>query len=177
MRQYNQQVDEWLRVPVEQDTPFSGPVLPPSGTASGSPVICMWDGATQHGSHSARGVVLMTRGRDTLMARGGQFPCIDDPVVVEVLALREAVWWCLENGFTEVCFEGDAKVIIDKIIRAEIGDTRMGAILEEIVSCFALHPGFSVWFVGRRNNRVAHMVARQALSLSPTAGRLFDFQT
>ncbi|CAL1367109.1 unnamed protein product [Linum trigynum] len=86
----------------------------------------MWDGVTQSGSHSAGGMVLMTPAREILLANGVQFSCIADPMVVELLVLREAVCWCLDRGFTEVSFEGDAKVIIDKINRGKTGDNQMG---------------------------------------------------
>ncbi|CAL1354845.1 unnamed protein product [Linum trigynum] len=102
---------------------------------------------------------------------------IDDPMVVELLDLREAVLWCISHGFTDMRFEGDAKVVIDKILGADTSDSRMGAILEEIVQFVASSPGFSVRFVGRHSNRVAHLVARKALFLYPTTSRLFDFQS
>ncbi|CAL1385231.1 unnamed protein product [Linum trigynum] len=137
----------------------------------------MWDGATRSGSHSAGGLVLMTPARDILMAKGVQFPWFDDPLVVELIALCEAVLWCLALGFTAISFEGDAKVIIDKINQADTRDNRLGAILEELVQYFASNPGFSVRFVGRRGNRVAHSVARKVLSLYPTMSRFFDFRT
>ncbi|CAL1384739.1 unnamed protein product [Linum trigynum] len=176
MRQYHQQLAEWARLPAD---PGMGPVNPcPSrlNPVRSTSIVCMWDGATRRGSHSAGGIVVMTSAREILGVVGVQFQCIDDPLVVEVLALREALWWCLEHGFPMVQFEGDAKVVIDKINRAETGDIRMGAVLEEVVSCFASRTGFSVRFVGRRNNRVAHVVARKALSLLPSACRVFDFQ-
>ncbi|CAL1396881.1 unnamed protein product [Linum trigynum] len=112
-----------------------------------------------------------------LLARGVQFSQMDDPVVVELLVLREAIIWCLEQGLSEVRFEGDAKVIIDKINQADTRDSRLGTVLEEIAHSFRTQPGFSVRFVGRENNRVAHLVARKALSLYPTMSRFFDFQT
>ncbi|CAL1392876.1 unnamed protein product [Linum trigynum] len=111
-----------------------------------------------------------------LCAAGVQFPYLDDPMVVELLTLREAVRWCLASGFLLMRFEGDAKVVIDKICRADVHDSRVGTILEEIMQIFRENPGFTVRFVGRENNRVAHMVARQALSLFPTTCRYFDFQ-
>ncbi|CAL1356986.1 unnamed protein product [Linum trigynum] len=176
MRQYNQQLDEWVRLPTDPIMAMGTPVPAFLNPVPPTAVICMWDGATRHGSHSAGGMVIMTSAREILRVKGVQFQCIDDPLVVEVLALREAIWRCLEQGFSTVLFEGDAKVVIDKINRAENGDSRMGAVLEEIVSYFAFHSGFSVRFVGRSHNRVAHMVARKALSLFPITCRVFDFQ-
>ncbi|CAL1403204.1 unnamed protein product [Linum trigynum] len=122
-------------------------------------------------------MVIMNQAEEIIFANGIQFRMIDDPVVVEVLALREAINWCRDHAFTEVRFEGDAKVVIDKILLADARDNQMGAILQEFIQCFACNPGFSVRFVGRHNNRVAHLVARKALSLYPSMSRVFDYQT
>ncbi|CAL1389956.1 unnamed protein product [Linum trigynum] len=178
MRQFLQQYEEWVRLPV--DTPGMAPVVPETDfpTQEGVPgLICGWDGATRRGSHSAGGVVLMGPNREIHMANGFQFPVIDDPLVVELLALREAVRWCLGQGLSCVQFEGDAKVVIDKIRRAEDRDGRVGTVLEEVLQYFDRTPGFSVRFIGRRVNRVAHLVARKALSLYPASSRYFDYQT
>ncbi|CAL1412862.1 unnamed protein product [Linum trigynum] len=137
----------------------------------------MWDGATKGGSHSAGGMVLFGPARTLLLDRGVQFDQMDDPAVVELLVLREAIIWCMEQGLSEVRFQGDAKVVIDKFNQADTRDSRLGAVLEEIGHYFRTQPGFSVRFVGRENNRVAHLVARKALSLYPTMSRFFDFQT
>ncbi|CAL1393166.1 unnamed protein product [Linum trigynum] len=175
MRQFTQPYEEWVRLPV--DKPFQAPAAADHQPDHvGLPVvICGWDGATRRGSHSAGGVVLMTPNRDILMATGVQFPVIDDPLVVELLVLREAVLWCMGHILYNVGFEGDAKVVIDKIKRVDTRDSRLGAILEEVLHYFACNPGFSVRFIGRRSNRLAHMVARKALSLYPTMSRYFDF--
>ncbi|CAL1401342.1 unnamed protein product [Linum trigynum] len=176
LRQYNQQYEEWVGLPVDRHprsavAPISQPVL-----AGGDRMVCMWDGATRRGSHAAGGFVLLTPNREVLMAGGVQFPGIDDPKVIEALALREAILWCQNQRLREVCFEGDAKVVIDKINQADASDSRIGAILAEIIHLLMVRPGFDVRFVGRGNNRVAHLVARKALSLYPTTSRSFDFQ-
>ncbi|CAL1353289.1 unnamed protein product [Linum trigynum] len=181
MRQFHQQYEEWVRLPLDKGpsvfnqirVPAGGPHLHPAGEDS---IVCMWDGTVRRGSHSAGGMVLLTPTREVLMAKGVQVPCVDDPRVAELLVLREAVWWCLESGLLGVRFEGDAKVLIDKINQKDARDDRVGAVLEELVQIFSSSPGFRVRFVGRRNNRVAHLVARKALSLYPTGSRFFDFQ-
>ncbi|CAL1397299.1 unnamed protein product [Linum trigynum] len=66
---------------------------------------------------------------------------MDEPAVVELLVLREAISWCLEFGLSEVRFEGDAKVIIDKINQSDTRDNRLGAVLEEIGHYFRAHHG------------------------------------
>ncbi|CAL1385078.1 unnamed protein product [Linum trigynum] len=136
----------------------------------------MWDGAVRSGSHSAGGLVLLTPDREVLLVKGVQFPWIEDPLMVELVTLREAVLWCQSFGWADITFEGDAKIIIDKINLREARDSPLGAVLDELIQIFAGNPGFSVRFVGRRSNRVAHLVARKALSLFPTMGLSFDFR-
>ncbi|CAL1382520.1 unnamed protein product [Linum trigynum] len=153
------------------------PRMQPAAQPGDFQVGCMWDGATKGGSHSAGGMVLLGPDRTLLLARGVQFPQLDDPMMVELLVLREAIVWCMEQGLAVVRFEGDAKVIIDRINQAIMRDSRLGAVLEEIGHYFRTQSSFSVRFVGRENNRVAHLVARKALSLYPTMSCFFDSQS
>ncbi|CAL1383175.1 unnamed protein product [Linum trigynum] len=176
MRQYSQQYEEWVGLPVDRGPPPRvSPPTQPALVGEGT-LVCMWDGATRRGSHSAGGFVVLSPTRAILVAEGIQFPGIDDAMVAEVLVLRDAIMWCRARGLMEVCFEGDAKVVIDKINHADASDSRIGAILAEIIHHLADCSGFSIIFVGRGSNRVAHLVARKALSLYPTASRFFDFQ-
>ncbi|CAL1396341.1 unnamed protein product [Linum trigynum] len=178
LRQYNQQVGEWLGLPREPQSPSSHLPDRPTVVVSGlGGPVCRWDGVVRRGSHSAGGMVLLNDVGTPLWAVGVQFPNLDDPMVVELLTLRKAVRWCLAHGFLVMRFEGDAKVVIDKICRADVRDSRVGTILEEMIQIFRENPGFTVRFVGRGDNRVAYKVARQTLSLFPTTCRYFDFQT
>ncbi|CAL1360158.1 unnamed protein product [Linum trigynum] len=165
------------RVIKDRATNADRPQVHPVGLDGPQETVCRWDGATKSGSHSAGGMVIMNQAGEIIFANGVQFRMIYDPLVVEVLALREAVNWCRDHAFTVVRFEGDAKVFINKILLADAKDNRMGAILQEVIQCFASNPGFSVRFVGWDNNRVAHLEARKALSLYPSMSRVFDYQT
>ncbi|CAL1413116.1 unnamed protein product [Linum trigynum] len=176
MRQFHQQCEEWERVPTDRMDLGQLPTVHSPGLLAGSSLVCMWDGATRAGSHSVGEMVLLDSHREVLRVQGVQFRAIDDPLVVEALVLREALLWCVANGLQDVRFEGDAKVIIDKINQAETRDSRIGMILEEIWQCMENQSGFSLGFVGRRNNRVAHAVARKTLSLYPSTCRSFNFQ-
>ncbi|CAL1413585.1 unnamed protein product [Linum trigynum] len=175
LRQFTQQVEEWARLPVEDRFPTPVVVEQGPGMVGSAAFVCTWDGATRRGSHSAGGMVLMTASSAVLRVAGVQFPAIDDHATVELIALREALLWCLGQGLASVRFEGDAKVVIDKIRRRDSRDSRLGAILEEVIKIFDSSPGFSVRFVGRHRNRVAHLVARKALALYPIMSRAFNF--
>ncbi|CAL1406945.1 unnamed protein product [Linum trigynum] len=120
-------------------------------------------------------MVVMDQSGMVLMAKGVQFAGIDDPLLAEILSLLEALLWYSGTGFDKMRFEGDAKTIIDKINQADTRDSRAGALLEEVLICLSNHSGFSVRFVGRRSNSVAHLVAKKALHLYPNASRFFDF--
>ncbi|CAL1397657.1 unnamed protein product [Linum trigynum] len=176
MRQFNQQYQEWINLP--GDRPHPRPPASsssPLGTTNAGSFICQWDGATRRGSHSAGGMVIRSSAGLVVGARGVQFGIIDDPLVVEMLTLRDAIHWCTEEGLTDVRFEGDAQVIVEKLTSSEVRDSRIGALLEEVLHCLSNQQGFSVQFVGRHNNRVAHLVARNTLLLYPSASRFFDF--
>ncbi|CAL1392026.1 unnamed protein product [Linum trigynum] len=176
MRQFHQQIQEWLSLPRDQTDRLGRPPAPTVVVDGAGTTICMWDGAVRLGSHAAGGMVILNSDRALILAKGVHFLFLDDPMMVEALVLWEAMGWCLANGFTVMRFEGDTQVVIEKILWRDVRDNQIRAILEEIVNLFASNRGFTVRFVGRRNNRVAHLVARQALSLFPTTCRLFDFQ-
>ncbi|CAL1409720.1 unnamed protein product [Linum trigynum] len=176
MRQFNQQVQEWISLPRDRLDQLPHPPASPLNSVGSNLAICMWDGAMRNGSHEVDGMVILNSDKAAILAKGIQFLVLDDPMIIEILVLREAIACCLECEFTAMRFEGDAQVIIEKILRNDVRDNRVGAILEEIVNSFAVNMGFNVRFVGRRNNRVAHLVARKALSLFPTTCRSFDFQ-
>ncbi|CAL1358535.1 unnamed protein product [Linum trigynum] len=176
LRQYHQQVREWDSLPREVEG-FS-PVRVTSDGPPGSQnhLICRWDGAVRLVSHSAGGMVLLSPDGAVVAARGVVFPEVDEPMLVEVLALREAILWCRGRGCVLVHFEGDAKVVVDILLLAQGSDSTASAIFREVLLYLAENVGFSVRFVGRSINRVAHLVvARKALSLYPIASRSFDF--
>ncbi|CAL1400038.1 unnamed protein product [Linum trigynum] len=82
---------------VGQAPQASLPVVQQLGPVGPNMVVCMWDGATRSGSHSVGGMVILNPARDILLAKGIQFSVIDDPVVVELLVLREVILWCLDH--------------------------------------------------------------------------------
>ncbi|CAL1412340.1 unnamed protein product [Linum trigynum] len=176
MCQFHQQYEEWVGLPVEKAPQPSVLLGDNMGLDVPRGVVCMWGGAVRPGSHLAGGIVLLSTDRELLLVKGVQFHLLEDPMAVELLVLREAFLWCLGNGFTNVQFEGDAKVIIDKINQGEARDNRVGDVLEEVLHYFRIHTGLRIRFVGRRSNRVAHLVARKALSLNPIMSRFFDYQ-
>ncbi|CAL1411126.1 unnamed protein product [Linum trigynum] len=101
MRQFHQQYEEWVGLSVDQPTRISCPVVQPGTQVVDSRLVCMWDGPTRRGSHSAGGMVLFDPGWTLLRAKGVQFAQIDEPLVVELLVLRETIIWYLEGDLSD----------------------------------------------------------------------------
>ncbi|CAL1402301.1 unnamed protein product [Linum trigynum] len=91
MHQFHQRYDEWVSLPVDRLPQPSIPLINHFAPEEANMLVCMWDGATRSGSHSAGGMVIMSPARNVLMASGIQISLIDDPMVVELLVLRVAI--------------------------------------------------------------------------------------
>ncbi|CAL1372559.1 unnamed protein product [Linum trigynum] len=131
-------------------------------------VVCHFDGAVRSESHGAVGFVIRDDNGGVLMVRGISYEGLVDPMVIELMAFRDALRWCVGAGLAGVRFVGDAKVVIDKIHARITRDAKAGAIFQEVYILLDNHLDFSVQFVGRQNNRVAHMVAKKILDLFST---------
>ncbi|CAL1407013.1 unnamed protein product [Linum trigynum] len=73
MRQFHQQFEEWVGLPVDQTPRVQILMMQPTTQVGDSHLVCMWDGATRSGSHSAGGMVLFDPERTLLLARGSSF--------------------------------------------------------------------------------------------------------
>ncbi|CAL1357299.1 unnamed protein product [Linum trigynum] len=155
----------------------SSPPAAYSPSSAGSLVRChaMFDAATKSDSAGVAAFVLMDDSGDLRMAKAHQYVGIGDPYVLEALALRDCLNECLSRQLRNVIIGEDAKVIIDKCCNKDTSDARIGALLQEIMLLLVDLGDAKVVFVGRNRNRVAHFVARRALSLSPSYLKGFDF--
>ncbi|CAL1389207.1 unnamed protein product [Linum trigynum] len=70
--------------------------------------------------------------RNVVGTRGMWYVGLQNSMLVEALALRDAIHWCQNKGFDMVRIEGDAKVVIDKVNVGVVRDETVGALLEEI---------------------------------------------
>ncbi|CAL1410668.1 unnamed protein product [Linum trigynum] len=180
-QEFLHQVSEWEQLPqgdgnsVGEPSGGRGTDQPTVDAGSVDGVVCSFDGAVHDGSHAAGGVVLREAGGAVFAAQGLMFTGLQDPMLVELSTLRDAMRWCQHRGLEAVTFEGDAKIVIDKVNARDVCAATGGALFEEIRQLLLLSPGFRVKFVGRQNNRVAHMVAKKALSLFPAGCNGFDF--
>lgn len=75
-------------------------------------------------------------------------PCMD---------VKEDETWVL---LTYVIFDMDCKSIVDNIIKPSMDDFEFGNIIQDCRSIFSRNPTFSIGFVKRKVNEIAHKLTR-----------------
>ncbi|CAL1380619.1 unnamed protein product [Linum trigynum] len=63
-----------------------------------SGLTCSFDGAVCGQSHAAFGIVIRDASRAVVLARGGHLDGAFDLSLVELIALHEAIYWCVIQG-------------------------------------------------------------------------------
>ncbi|KAK2384992.1 putative mitochondrial protein [Trifolium repens] len=84
----------------------------------------------------------------------------------EALALLEAIKELQQRGFANVIFETDAYNIVGAIRQRNTGVSEFSSIINKIKCLLSLYSGFEVKPIRRQANRIAHTIARAALSWS-----------
>ncbi|KAF5464563.1 hypothetical protein F2P56_014634 [Juglans regia] len=90
---------------------------------------------------------------------------VHDPTLAESLALWRAleISFELSFSFSELMFEGDAVDIIQRINKVGEDQSWMGYIINDIKQVLHQKEGWSVCYVPREGNYVAHLLAKHAL--------------
>ncbi|XP_035551510.1 uncharacterized protein LOC118349853 [Juglans regia] len=87
--------------------------------------------------------------------------------VAESVALWFAVELCCELGFNRVTFEGDAQAVVKDVNSKEEDLSCRGHIIEDIKTTLSnvYRRDWTVQFIGRKGNEVAHLLAKYALNI------------
>ncbi|KAF5477697.1 hypothetical protein F2P56_004314 [Juglans regia] len=85
--------------------------------------------------------------------------------VAESVALWFAVELCCELGFNRVTFEGDAQAVVKDVNSMEEDLSCRGHIIEDIKAIMLGRRDWTVQFIGRKGNEVAHLLAKYALNI------------
>ncbi|XP_073015730.1 uncharacterized protein [Primulina eburnea] len=80
----------------------------------------------------------------------------------EAMGLREALSWIREMKFNQVIFEMDAQIIVKAVNSTKVDESEFGAIIEDCRSILKQEPSFSVIFISRLANGVAHALAKES---------------
>jgi ribonuclease HI len=82
----------------------------------------------------------------------------------EALALHEALKAMHIRGISQVVFESDAKSVVDALHYYRGGNSEFSLLIGHINNLLLSSPNFSVKFIKRQANMVAHTLARVAVS-------------
>ncbi|KAG5382821.1 hypothetical protein IGI04_034291 [Brassica rapa subsp. trilocularis] len=90
-------------------------------------------------------------------------PFVVSPLIVEGLALREAVWSCQRLGYTNVCCESDSTRLIQAVNSGSTA-TEIYGITADIISLAGLFETIFFRWISRVKNSEADGLAKQCLA-------------
>ncbi|CAL1373372.1 unnamed protein product [Linum trigynum] len=134
------------------------------------------DGATSSPTHGAVGIVGFIGGQATF-GFGCALPGIIDATTLELLAVRYALLLISCWGWYDhhVQITGDAQTVWERLESNTPHDVRCDAIYREVLYLLTRLPLVSLAYSPREANRVAHIVARNALRYPGISNVLFDY--
>ncbi|CAN0837140.1 Putative ribonuclease H protein At1g65750, partial [Linum grandiflorum] len=116
------------------------------------------------------GIGLALRGRTGQLMGFKQkcFTITREPKEGEAQALLEGLYWLQDIGHMQAIVETDCQVAHSALQRDEEDVTEFGVIINKCKELFLSEPGFSVVFVRRDGNGVAHTLARRSITEADT---------
>lgn len=87
----------------------------------------------------------------------------------EASGLWQALQWVQSLDFHNVIFELDCKCVVDSFNYRIVDISKFGSIIHECSKLLSSFPNFRVKFIRKQANRVAHSLAKVALSKSNPA--------
>lgn len=170
VRRANQIFSDWKaskKVPLV----VNDPLMRPNRTAWSPPrrgfLKCNVDAATfQQYPKAGLGSVLRNCNGDFIAAKAspiGSFPPVRE---CEALAILDALKWISSREDRNVIFESDAKVVVDAIYDDTSDHSEFGDIIKDIRRILNAKNHFSVHYISRQANEMAHLTARHSCSLA-----------
>ena len=83
----------------------------------------------------------------------------------EARGVLESLRWAVEKGLQRVCVETDSLLTVQALQKNSVGVLEVGHVLEERLKYLQEHPQFSIVFVQRQANKVAHEMAKYPCSV------------
>ncbi|KAH7548552.1 hypothetical protein JRO89_XS14G0163100 [Xanthoceras sorbifolium] len=94
------------------------------------------------------------------------------PNIGEALAILRGLHLAFDLGFSTVCVESDAASVVKQLSSRAISCSDIGLILDDILDLVVVFSNFSFSSIGRSANKVAHGLAKFALSHQSVGVRL-----
>ena len=113
-----------------------------------------------------RGIGMVARNIDGMVVGAVQSNVngIKDPTLIETLVAVRALYFAKDRGFTKLVLEGDALGVINKVNDNTFDLSMIGNFVSEVKLIRRHFLVCSVNHVFRKANKVAHILARDALS-------------
>jgi len=86
------------------------------------------------------------------------------PSEAEALGLLEAIKLVVAHGYQTVTFESDCRFVVNAVNTSQVPLNEVGNIISSCRELLSFQSHFSVKFVRRQTNEVAHSIARASLS-------------
>ncbi|KAL5804219.1 hypothetical protein ACOSQ3_031019 [Xanthoceras sorbifolium] len=86
------------------------------------------------------------------------------PPIAEALVILRGITLAVQTGLLPICVELDAEFVVNLIMSKATPISEIGVVIEEILLLISMHPVYSVRFIPRLANRIAHGLAKFGLS-------------
>jgi ribonuclease HI len=116
-------------------------------------------------SSAGAGIVVRDDAGEVVMVEGHKYSHISDPFIAEMLACRDAMLLARSKGWLRVAIETDCQTIVKVWNGGNEQRSPCSQLVREMKCLLSNFQGFSISFVKREANKVAHACARAALSL------------
>ncbi|XP_042969095.1 uncharacterized protein LOC122301780 [Carya illinoinensis] len=134
---------------------------------TGNMVKVNWDTALKTNENRAEiRIVICDNCREVLVTLCYPKEFVSDPIIVEVFALWRAMKLCDELNFWNAQLEGDALTIVNAVNSLEVNWEWHGQLIEDLKALLKNRRNWTMSYVNRSCNSVAHSLAKMALSVS-----------
>ncbi|CAN0907795.1 hypothetical protein LINGRAHAP2_LOCUS24991 [Linum grandiflorum] len=113
--------------------------------------------------YGATGYVVQRAGGFLVSATGQVFRFIQDPLVLEMLAIRQALFVAEIRAPEVILILSDSAESV-RLLHSDVEDIRMGQLLQECRLLYRSLPVVTISHISRLDNSAAHLVAREALN-------------
>ncbi|XP_031095097.1 uncharacterized protein LOC115999383 [Ipomoea triloba] len=111
-------------------------------------------------------VVAHEGGSRSVAAMNGSVRCLQNPILAEALAIKEALSWAKNNGWERLVLYSDCQLVCQMLEGSSMIYSYVGCVLRDCLALKRLFVEISFHFVSRSANTLAHALARAAASQS-----------
>ena len=130
---------------------------------SGNSVKANFDGAVfEEEQEAGIGVVIHNNEGQVLATLSEKVRMPATVEILKMLAARKVATFARELRFSQVCFEGDAKLVVKCLQSGSVSNVLAGHLAKDSVSIRGYFQSSSIIHVRRQGNLVAHALARDA---------------